>query len=478
MDFPQCQPEVLGPQKIRAQSQNVPDPERIIELEQLLIDFRDIRQSLAAVKRVPSGFAKNCINQKKEMVMLHFSKLVPNQQKTHRVLKVMAQLLDNNFEYKDAVKFYEAAYQVNPADTESALRGFKMQADLDLQNFNAHKNSLTRDQKRATLMGLLKKAYEISENPKFSTDQRLWALEEVRGVLAVNEIRATEEEIYWRKFYALDSGSDLAMRELMNLYESRSDFGKMSLFATKLAYHPRALATDAEKIGLALLKAEDHASLLKAFLELNKKFPNDPEILGYLGIAEQRLKLYDKSATHLEKALALKSKNPQVAASYALLLEDLGDKAALSSNWVEAMSRYREALSHNPSSQKLKKKTANLILDYYAESKFPQNPSTKKDMDYALGLLKDALSSKVPLMADYATALRLAAHSTTPAKYTSICDRYRSDRPSGLSVEIVRSCVGIYRAAGSEAKAKSLVDFAADKAVEALTKQEILRTLR
>jgi tetratricopeptide (TPR) repeat protein len=195
-------------------------------------------------------------------------------------------------------------------------------------------------------------------------------------------------------------------------------------------------------------------------------------------VAEFRVKLYDKAIEHLEKSLGMKAKNPLFKASMAALLEEQADKAAEDKNWVEAMAGYREALKYNPNSAQLKKKTAYLLLDFHADNKFAKTASTKKDMDYALGLLSDALTSKAPLMADYAAGIRLGAHSSNPAKYRNLCDRYQSDRPSGLSIDIVQSCVSIYRSAGSEQKAKGIVDLALSKVKDAPAKQEFLKTLR
>ncbi|HVJ65053.1 MAG TPA: tetratricopeptide repeat protein [Bdellovibrionota bacterium] len=478
IDFPQCQSSVIGPQKIQAQSQNLTDTERVNELEQLLVDFRAIRNSLDSVKRVPTGYVDSCVREKQQMIDMHFKKLNDTTRKNPQVLKVMAQLLDVNFKVPESIQFYDDAYRANPADTESALRSLKLTAGLEFQNYARNHKSMTRDQKVLMLQKLLDKGYALASNPKFSITERIWAMEQVRGVLAANDIRPNVEESYWKRMLDLDPKSDLALRELMTVYESRSDFGKMSVYATQLAYHNAVKAEDVEKIGTALTKAEDESELLKVGNVLVKKFPESADAWGYLGVAEFRVKLYDKAIEHLEKSLGMKAKNPLFKASMAALLEEQADKAAEDKNWVEAMAGYREALKYNPNSAQLKKKTAYLLLDFHADNKFAKTASTKKDMDYALGLLSDALTSKAPLMADYAAGIRLGAHSSNPAKYRNLCDRYQSDRPSGLSIDIVQSCVSIYRSAGSEQKAKGIVDLALSKVKDAPAKQEFLKTLR
>lgn len=477
-DFAQCQPSVLGPQKIQAQSQNLSDSERYAELEQLLVDFRAIRQAVDDKQRVPSGFLNNCFESKKQMVQQHYTKLSPTTQKSHRVLKVMAQILDASLESKDAVRFYAAAYETNPSDTESALRGLKMYAGIEYQNLIKNQKALTQEQKAEILASLLKQAYAIADNPKFTFNDRIWALDQVRGALVSAPLKPQIEEDYWKKYLSIDPTSETALRELMNVYKKRSDFVNMATYAVKLSAHPKVQASDIENIGLALYKTEDFSSLLKVGIDLTNKFATNAEAFGYLGIAEQKLELNDKAYAHLQKSLELKTTNPDVKSSYASLLEETADKDAENKKWISAMSKYREALAQNPNSTQLKKKTAYLLLDYYSDTQFLPKTAAEKDMDYALDLLKESLDSKVPLMADFAAGIRLGAHSTKPAQYTNLCDRYQVDRPSGLTMNIVQSCVSIYRAAGSEQKAKRIVDLAVSKMKDLPAKQELLKSAR
>lgn len=477
-EFAQCQPGSLGQQKVQAQSNVLSDPQRIAELEQILVDLRAIQQGVSGKAKVPAGFVDNCFVAKKEMVSLQFSKLSPNTQNSHKVLKLMGQITDAAFEHSEAVKFYEAAYELNPADKESALRGLRLYSGLEMQNMTVNQKTLTPEQKTQILRNLLERGYGISDNPKFSREERLWALDQVQGAMASIALQPHIEEPHWKKVLALAPDSEKALRSLMAVYQARGDFAKMSLYAGKLALHPSAQESDIDSIGLALSKSEDFSTLLKVGVHLSNRFPKNAEVWGYVGIAEYHLKLHDKASEHLQKALALKTKNPAVTTSYANLLENLGDNAAKDQNWLEAMAKYREALNFKGQSVQLKKKTAFLILDYYNEVKFPEGASTAKDMDYALGLLKDSLQSKVPLMSDYAAGIRLGAHSSQPAQYRALCDRYQREQASGLTLELVRACVKIYREAGQAGKARQLVDLAISKMPNPPAKQEFLKTIR
>lgn len=476
--FAQCQADYLGKQKIAADSNTLSEIQRMLELEQLLLDLRSIVQSIEQKAKAPRAFLTNCVQQKKSMVEAHSSKLPATTKKTHKYLKLMGQITETVMDYRQALVFYAAAFETNESDKDSGLKAIALQAQIMINEFEINDKTLSKDQKLAMLNNYLSRTFKIANNHKFTKEERLYALDQARPLLAFDDIKKESEENYWKKYIEIEPSSELALRELVKLYKNKSDYRKMSIYAAKLAESPKVLESDIEDIGYALVKAEDYASLLKHGMQFTNKFAKNAEAWGYLGIAEHELKLTEKSLVSLKKSLAMKSQNPLVRTKYSLALENMGDKAAEDKNWIDAMGYYKESLSYNKESNLLKKKTAYLILDYYSENKFPKNTSTQKDMDYALSLLNESLNTKVPLMADYAAAIQLAAHSSKPNSYVYLCDKYQSEQASGLTMDIVKACVAIYNSAQKPQQAKKLVDFAVSKIPNAPSKKELLQTIR
>jgi len=101
------------------------------------------------------------------------------------------------------------------------------------------------------------------------------------------------------------------------------------------------LISDKLEEGLALLRADRPLDALKTYREILEKLPDQPEALGFAGVAAVRIGDAEQGLAFLQSALLQRPDDPD-------LLNNLGNALRALERYETAEARYRDAIRHRP----------------------------------------------------------------------------------------------------------------------------------